>query len=172
LQPAADVRLHLASLLLLPALASAPASAEEPPLMSLELQVSGGVAMNASSRASWHQAPVSVAVGAEYAVIAQPWTSFYGMAFIEGVDAIDAGLKGGVRFRPSAAGARVSAGGVMVLAPDVKVGASAALGGCFLPGRGEIRFCTDLEGLAFVSPDDGSVSTQLKLALELGFDVL
>ena len=158
----------VAAALLLPALALAEPP-EDPPLMSLEVQVSGGVAMNASSRSTWHQAPVSVAAGAETAVIAQPWTSFYGMAFVEGVDAIDAGVKAGARFRPTAVGMRVGGGGVVVIVPSVKVGADIAIGGCF---PGHIRICTDVEGLAFVSPDDGSVTTQLKLGFELGFDVL
>lgn len=158
----------LALLVFLPALALA----EEPPLLSLELRLSEGVAMARSDRTSWGVAPLSVGVGAEGAVFAQPWMSAYGLAFVEGVDAFDAGVELGVRFRPSARGVRASAGGVLVVAPDARPGATAALGGCFLPGRREIRFCVDFQGLVFISLDDGSVSTQLKLALEFGFDVL
>jgi hypothetical protein len=161
-----------ARLLLACFLLAGTARADEPPLLSLALRFAGGVAMDAGPQTAWRVAPFSVGVGAEGAFRTEPWASIYGLAIVEGTT-FHAGGAAGVRFRPGDDGAlRFGLGVSALLAPSTLFGLQASTGGCGKPGA--VRLCAELEATAYVAGDllpANQVSTQLRVALELGFDV-
>jgi hypothetical protein len=164
-----DVRLAIVCLLLAPALARA----EEPPILSLEVRLSGGLTLAEASSSTMKPSPVGVGIGAESAVIAYPWTSVYGAVYLDTISAIDMGVAAGLRFRPQSGWMRFGIGGTAVLVPSMKAGIQAAFGGCMRPGQ--THFCLDIEGTTFVVGDNlpsGMVDAQLGVALEIGLDVL
>jgi len=163
------VRFALICLLLAPALARA----DEPPILSLEVRLSGGLMLAEQSSSVTKPSPVGIGVGAEYAAIAYPWTSIYGDLYLNTMTDVGMGVAAGLRFRPQTGWMRFGIGGTALVIPTMKAGIQAAFGGCIKPGNS--HFCLDLEGTAYVVGDElqqGQVDAQLGIALEIGIDVL
>jgi len=170
------VRFALISLLLAPApalLAPALARADEPPILSLEVRLSGGLTLAEQSSSVAKPAPIGIGVGAEYAAIAYPWTSIYGQVYLDTMTDVGMGVAAGLRFRPQSGWMRFGLGGTALVIPTMKAGIQAAFGGCIKPGN--THFCLDVEGVAYFVGDElqqGQVDAQLGIALEVGLDVL
>lgn len=163
------MRHALICLLLAPALARA----DEPPILSLEVRLSGGLTLAEASSSAMKPAPLGIGVGAEYAAIAYPWTSIYGNVYLDTMTDVGMGVAAGLRFRPQSGWMRFGIGGKALLIPSMKAGIQAAFGACMKPGN--THFCLDIEGTAFVVGDElqqGQVDAQLGIALEVGLDVL
>jgi hypothetical protein len=163
------VRLILIGLLLAPTVALA----DEPPILSLEMRLSGGLTLAEGSNATMKPAPVGVGVGAESAVLAQPWTSIYYGAYLDTLAAIDMGVSAGLRFRPQTGRLRFGVGGTAVVLPAMKAGIQAAFGACIQSSS--LHYCLDIEGTTYLAGDNmpsGTIDARLGVALEVGLDVL
>src|SRR5262249_29257534 len=135
--------LTLVSLLLAPALLPALARADEPPILSLEVRLSGGLTLAEQSSSVTKPSPFGIGVGAEYAAIAYPWTSIYGQVTLETISDVGMGVSAGLRFRPQSGWMRFGLGGKALVIPAMKAGIQAAFGGCIKPGN--THFCLDVE---------------------------
>jgi len=142
--------------------------------LGLGARLSGGLTLAEASSSAMKPSPVGIAVGAEYATIAYPWTAVYGNVYLNTLTDVGLGLAGGLRFRPQSSWMRFGVGGTALVLPTAKAGIQAAFGGCIRPGNSS-HYCLDIEGTTYVVGDDlqqGQVDAQLGIALEVGIDVL
>lgn len=153
-----------------------PARAEPPPLILLEARASGGLALGGGGgKAVARYAPVTVGLVGELTIHTDPWVTFYGGAYYEGLDRAGFGLLGGVRLRPRDLPLRFGAGLLGVIAPYTIGGVMATGGACFAVGkRKRARLCADAEADFFFLGGDlpsGRVAAQLLGVLGANFDV-
>lgn len=155
------------------ALLLAPAAAladDEPPLVALELRVGG--ALSGMVDVVWRPPPLNITVGVEGAVLAQPWTSFYGQVIVDSLRGTDLAVAGGVRVRPGGP-LRVGGGVTSIVVPSTAVGVRGTVGGCF--GRTLTHLCADLEGTAYVAGDAlpaNTVVADVRLVVGIAFHLL
>ncbi len=169
LAPGTGMRLAPFALLLVAGVAHG----DDLPLLRLGARVAGGVNIDGAAANQWRVVPISAGVGGEHAILAQPWTTFAAEIFAEGPDVLRVGFAAGPRVYLADGSVRLGGGGTVVVVPATRVGATASMGGCFASEAP--RLCADLVGTIFFAGEgleDDTAGAQVKLVLDVGFDVL
>jgi hypothetical protein len=142
----------------------------EPPLLAVELHVGG--ALSGAIDQAWRPPPMSVSVTVAGALVAEPWTTFYGEVGAYTLRGTDLSFAGGVRVHP-AGPLRVGGGAAGIVWPSTAIGPRATIGGCF--GRTLTHLCADLEATVYVvgkAVPEGDVAADVRVVLGVGFNLL
>ena len=153
---------------------TAPALADDRPLLAIEATVSRGLAVGGGGGDSTTRvSPTSVGASFDYAIRSEPWTTVTGGVFYEGGGRGGFGLRAGLRAAAGNTPIRLGASAVAIVSPYTLGGIAASGGRCWSLG-GALGLCGDVEGTVFaIGGDlpDGRVAAQLLVVLGVRVDV-